>query len=225
MIIIYLIRNQYAKSQRLLRARGFWKSDDIDIDFSGDEDTTKGERVSEDSSNDLPLIDWSSKEISFRVDHDVCQSDDSIHVDKLSTESFNRLPQECKQSEEDSLGNLLSGECEVDFPVNEDVIDLRKRSEKLINHLSQLYEQPVRDIYLYPSADDSSVSTLGSLCSPPLPKVVHRKIPILKGTWNDGNIVEVLCDSNYISRISHKIPTIKGTWNDGNIVEVSCDTE
>ena len=224
MILIYLIRNEYSKRQRLLRARGFWVSDGIDNNFSDSEDKIKAEEVSEDSSSDLPHIDWSSKEISCIVDHDVHQSDGIIQVGKLDRNTFDHLPQECKLSEQESLDSLLSSECEIDVSANEDDIDAGKRSEHLINHLAQVCEQPVRDIYLYPSADDSSVSTLGSLCSHSLRQVVvSHKIPLLKGTWNDGDIVEVSGGTNYISRISHEIPILKGTWNDGSIVEVSYD--
>ena len=119
---------------------------------------------------------------------------------------------------------MLSGECEINVTANEDTMDARKRSINLTNRLAQLCEQPVMDIYLYPSADDSSVSTLGSIRSHTLRQVVSRKIPLLKGTWDDGDIVEVSGNTNYIPRISHKIPILKGTWSDGSIVQVSHDT-
>jgi len=125
--------------------------------------------------------------ISRRVDNDdVCGINDIIHADDLSKKIFNCRSQECKQPEQDSLGNGSSGECG-------DMMHEEKESENLLNFLSQLHEQPIRDIYLYPNiSDDSSISTLGFLSRPP-PKVVSQKVPILKGSWNDEKIVTLLC--------------------------------
>jgi len=140
---------------------------------------------------------WTSDNIEN--DNDTCERNDVMPVKELSNNIFNRLPQECKVSE-DLIGSVPSCEYKANIHGNEYMMREGKESESLLNPPSQLCEQPVRDVYVYSSSDDSSVSTLGSLSSLPLPQVVSSKISRLKGSWNDEKIVTLLCQANWISR-------------------------
>lgn len=170
MTITCLIRNECY----LLHARGFWTSDDIVNDGCDSTDIIKVERLSEESSNNVELGHWSGKGTSSRgVDNKV------ENQDIQKTKQINRIPQGYKQRKQDSIVKVSSGGRNADVCANE-------------NNISQLFEPPVKDIYLYTNSDDCSLSSFGSLISQLLPKVVSRKLPILKGFLNDENVVTLL---------------------------------
>lgn len=142
--ITYLIWDEHSEC-RLLRARGFWTSDNIV--------------------------------------NDGCDNKCIIEVEKSSDEPSNI-----------QLGDRS---CKADICANENYIrDEGKGSESQLSNASQLlFEPPVKDIYLYLNSDDSSVLSFGSLFSRLLPKVISRKLPILKGSWNNEKVVTLLPQS------------------------------
>jgi len=87
--------------------------------------------------------------------------------------------------------DLSSGGCDSDI-TSEDMIDEGKEFHSLLNHLSPECEQPVSHIYIHPSSDDDSVSTLGSLPNHSLHHVLPCTVQTVRGTWNDQKAVALL---------------------------------
>jgi len=209
----YIIGNKYSK-RLLIHAKGFLISNDIQNDLNYVEPSRRVQQVTKTSSNNIQFKEWNDKDSPLSEnDIDIHENINIMPVENISKKIRNPLVQECKPPERILFGNWLSSEYDIGIHKHENAIEEEKECENVSKHLSQMNEHPAKDIYLYDTFDDSSVSTLGSLSSHPLPKGVshNTSIPILKGSWNDEKIVTILYEGdNDCSSVNQDIVEERG---------------
>jgi len=132
------------------------------------------------------------KSVAHKLDNSISRSESIMQEKKIPKKIIYQPMQGCKQPEQDSIVNQLSGKHIAGISAIEDALDEGIDLDSQCNYLAQLIEIPVTDINGCLDSDDSSVSTLGSMSSY---KVVSQKVSTLKGFLNYEDIVTLSCKS------------------------------